>query len=116
MSIESDFRALLAADSAVAALVSTRIALNGAPQGADLPLIVYTSATTHDLGLDNTILGTGCTLSVQCWATTAAEAAAVADAVQTSVFAAGYVVTERASGFDPELELDAATLTVEWWA
>jgi hypothetical protein len=116
MTVETDFRALLAADASVAALVGTRIAQNGAPQGADLPLVVFTSSTTHDLGLDNTILATGVTLQVQCWALTAAAADAVADAVQTAVFGAGYVVTDRASGFDPELELDATMLTVDWWA
>lgn len=116
MSIENSFRTLLAADAGVAALAGTRIALNGTPQGTALPLIVFTASHNYDLGLDNTVLAHGCTLTVQCWAATGTEAEALGDAVQASVFAAGYVVTERSSGFDPELELDATMLTVDWWA
>ena len=46
MSVETDFRALLVAHTALTALVSTRISLNAAPEGSDFPLVVF--AATHD--------------------------------------------------------------------
>lgn len=115
MSIETDFRAALVADAAVAALVGTRVALNGVPQGADVPLVVFTSAHTYDRGLDDTILAHGCTLTVQCWAATGAQAEALGDAAMACAEGAGYVVIDRSSGFDPELQLDATMLTIEVW-
>lgn len=115
MSIETDFRAALVADSAVAAIVGTRVALNGVPQGADVPLVVFIAAHTYDRGLDNTILAHGCTLTVQCWADTGAQAEALGDAVMACAETSGLVVIDRSSGFDPELQLDATLLTIEAW-
>lgn len=120
MSVESDFRALLANDAGVASLVGDRIALNAVAQGAALPLIVFTVAHEPTLGLDNTVLAEQCTITVECWATTAVAAGAVADAVASAVEdatpARGAVVISRASAFEPEQGLDGVALSVDWWA
>jgi hypothetical protein len=119
MSVETDFRATLAAHSALTALVSTRIALNAVPEGSDAPLVVYACAHNRTLGLDKTLLADQCTLAVQCWGATAVQADAVADAVvgavATAAAAAGACVIDRESTFDAELGLDGVLLTVEWW-
>ena len=119
MSIETDFRALLAGHAPLAALVSTRIALNAVPEGASFPLVVF--ATSHDRqnGLDGTLLYDNCSIAVQCWADTAAIADAVADAVLAAVATApsarSATVSDRGTTFDPDLGADGVTLTVSWW-
>ncbi len=120
MSIESDFRAAMVAYAPLVALVGTRVALNAVPDGSAFPLVVYTALHDRTVGLDNSLLADRCTLSVQCWADTAAAAAATADAVIAAVAlapaSACAVVLDRAGTFDPETSLDGETLTVEWWA
>jgi hypothetical protein len=120
MSIESDFRALLAANAGVAALVSTRIAQNAVPAGSLMPLIVFGAVHDRTLSLDNTLQADRCQLVTQCWAETAVQADAVADAVVAAVAtapaAACAVVLERSASFDAEQDLHATELTVEWWA
>lgn len=120
MSIETDFRATLAAHAPLAALVGTRIALNAVPEGEDVPLVVYACAHDRTLGLDNSLLADQCAIQVDCWAATGTQAEQVADAVVAAVATApadsGACVLTRAPTHDPELGLDGVTLTVEWWA
>lgn len=120
MSIETDFRALLAGNAGVSALVGTRIALNAVPDGVAYPLVVFGAQHQRILGLDSSLLGVQATLIAMCWAQTPAQAEAVADAVVAAVAtapaAAGAVVLDRAGTYDDELGLDGVALTVEWWA
>lgn len=119
MSIETDFRALLAAHAPLTALVSTRIAQDAAPEGSALPLVVFSS--THDLtlSLSGSLQADQCSLAVQCWGSTGASAAAVADAViaavATAPSSANACVLSRATAHDPELGADGVPLSVEWW-
>lgn len=116
MSAETDMRALLVAHAPLTALVAGRVALNAVPENSAHPLVVFTTAQVPDLALDNTVLGTLVTHSVQCWGITSAAAQAVADAVRGALAAnANYVVLGEASAFDEELGLDAVQLTVERW-
>lgn len=122
MSVETDFRAALAAHAPLVALVDTRIAQDSVPEGSDYPVVVFGVNHARILGLDNSLLSDQCAIAVQCWANTAADAAAVADAViaaiaaSASAITAGSVVTERATTADPELGMDGVLLSVEWWA
>lgn len=120
MSIEADFRALLAGYAPLTSLVGTRIAQNAVPAGAVMPLVVFGGTHERTLGLDKSLLADKCTLIVQCWSETSVQADAVADAVvaavATSPAAAGAVVLDRSGSFDPEQDLHATELTVEWWA
>lgn len=120
MSIEADFRALLAAYQPLVALVGPRIVANAAPKGAPFPLVTFASNHAPTLGLDGTLLGNQCTLQVQCWGETAAQADAVADAVAAAVatapLEAGATVLDRSTAFDPDISKDGTTLAVEWWA
>lgn len=120
MSVETDFRATLAAHAPLVALVDDRIALNAVPEGQAAPLVVFACRHDRTLGLDNSLLADQCALDVQCWGTTAAQAAlvadAVVDAVATAAADAGACVLTRATTHDPELGLDGEILTVEWWA
>lgn len=120
MSIETDFRALLAGHAPLVALVGPRIAQNVVPQGAATPFVAFT--TQHDLthNLLSEVMADACTLSVQCWAKTSLEADAVADACVAAVAlahpTAGATVISRSGGYDDEVDLHATILQVEWWA
>lgn len=120
MSIETDFRALLAAHAPLAALVGNRIAQDAITEGATGALVVFSARHDPTLGLDNTVLADICTLAVQCWADTGAQAAAVAAAVKAAVATApadtGACVLDESTTHDPEIGLDGVLLTVEWWA
>ena len=116
MSAESDLRALLVAAPAITALVGTRIAADRIEQGAARPFIVFTrTATERTKGLDGTVHGVQAKFSLQCWADTRAAAEAVAEAVQTAIEAAFHTVADRSSAYEPELDLEAATLAIDWW-
>jgi len=120
VSAETALRALLAGNSAVAALVGTAVAHNAIRQGVPAPYVVFTCAHDPQLGLLSNLLADRCSFAVQCWGNTAGQAEAVADAVVAAVGTApaahGACITSRASGYDDETGLDATILSVEWWA
>lgn len=119
MSIEADFRALLAAYAPLTALVGPRIALNAVPESSAFPLVVFTAAHDRQMNVDGTLAYDICTLSVQCWSDTAAAADAVGDAViaaiATAPAARAAIVIDRNTTFDSDLGADGAQLTVSWW-
>lgn len=120
MSVETDFRALLAARTQLTDLVADRIALNAVPEGSIAPLVVFAVAHARLLDLFNVQHADQCSIEVQCWGNTAAQADLVADQVELAVAAApagrGACVLSRGSAFDEDLGLDGTTLQVEWWA
>ena len=120
MTIETSFRAVLAAYSPLVAVVGNRIAANAAPKDATFPLVVFASTHTPTHGLDGTLLASQCTLQVQCWGDTAVQADQVADlvtaAVATASASTGATVTSRSTSFDPDTGNDGTMLSVDWWA
>lgn len=120
MSIETDFRATLAAYGPLAALVGPRIVANAAPKGAPFPLVTFASNHNPTVGLDGTLLALQVSLQVQCWGETAAQADQVADAVVAALATAprdaGATLLDRSTAFDPDIQKDGTTLTIEWWA
>ncbi len=119
MTIETDFRALLAGYSALTALVGTRIAQDAVPEGAAFPLVVFAATHSPTYGLAGNLQADQCTLVVQCWASTGVSAAQVADAVvaaiATAPSSANATVLSRGTTHDPELGADGVQLDVEWW-
>lgn len=81
-SIHGAIRALLAADSAVVALVSTRIYPMQMPLDATLPAI-----TIHEIdGPENSITGHGYPrYQISCWSTTFSQAQTMKDAVKAAL-------------------------------
>jgi hypothetical protein len=120
MSAELEFRNLLTSHPGLAALVGTRIAEAAVPEGAVLPYVAFNSR--HDIthNLLGQVMSDEVQFTVQCWAESASAAAAVAAQVMLAVSSAdvqrGAVVLSTETAYDPELRLDAAILTVEWWA
>lgn len=114
MSVESDLRAALAGYAPLAAIAGTRIAINAMEQGAAPPFVVFSSSHQRDLGLDGTVLGDDVSIELQCWAATAVQASALADAVDAALRA----VTQaeplaRATGYDAETGLDVEVITAQ---
>lgn len=116
MSAETDLRALLIAAPAVVALVSQRIAADRMEQGSARPFIVFNrTGTQRSKGLDGTVHGVLVTLELQCWAESRAMAEAVAEAAQSAIEQAFHTVENRSAGFDSDLDLECALLTVQWF-
>ena len=116
MSLDTDLRALLVGNAGVTALVSTRIVQDRMEQGAGRPFIVFSRASTEFMnGLDGSVMGERVMFDVQCWADTRSSAEAVAGAVAAVLLADHRPVLSRTSGYDPDLDLEATLLSVEWW-
>lgn len=114
MSAESDFRAALLAHAPLVALVGQRIAQNAIEQGQPAPYITFTASHAPEYGMGGALLGDVVTIEAQCWAKTAVQAAQVADAATASLALVDAAPTQRATGYDPELGLDAIVLTSVW--
>lgn len=122
MSVESDFRAALAAYSALTTAVGVDgIALNALPQGHAYPAVEFVVQHSLDYGLNNTLMVNACNIAVRCWGNTAAEALSTASLVKAALAAsataqaADATVITEANGLDPEMGIDVYELTVEWW-
>lgn len=117
MSAETALQALLLADAAVAALVSTRIAADRMEQGADMPFVVYARTGTEPVAaISGQLLKSLVAIDVQCWADTRLAADNLADAVASAVRG---VTSQRVLGrqgvYDPDLDAHATVLAVSWW-
>lgn len=119
MSVETDFRALLAGAAGVTALVGNRIAQDAVPEGATYPLVVFATSHNRLTGLDGVLLTDQCSIAVQCWAIGASDASALGDAVVAAIATApsanGVTVLDRSTTFEPDLNLHGVVLTVDWW-
>lgn len=115
MNASTQLQALLLAAPAVTALCGTRIAADRMEQGAATPFLVYSGIAEPQRALDGSVHGTKTTFEIQCWASTRAAANALAYAVQDTLDAQHQYTTGPASGYDAELDLEAALLTCEWW-
>lgn len=117
MSAETELRALLVADSAVAALVATRVSADRAEQGAAMPFVVFARAATQPVQyLDGSVPISQVNLDVQCWAKTRAGADALADAVTSAIRGVPpQSVPGRAGVYDSDLDAHGTLLNVNWW-
>lgn len=113
MSAETALFTLLAASAGVGALVADRIYPDTAPQDVERPLVVYgRSGTDIERTIGGTVVATRTTLQVSCYADTRAGAEAVADAVDTALTTSAFDWVGRSGGFDPEVLVYVATVTV----
>ena len=93
---QQDLYALLTADSAVTALVGTRITPGIAQQGTAVPYITYTVVSTVNTGAINTSVKVAANTRIQinCWTDSPDESTALADAVEAAL-TTGYVIFRR---------------------
>ena len=124
MSIETDFRAAVLAHSPLAVLVGEGVALSAVGEGQSLPYIIYTVEHDPEHALDGAVVADTATITAQCWAATALDAVALADALAGAIDAHDSAsggnpacwVTGSGISYDAELGLDAKTLTITWLA
>lgn len=120
MSAEADFRALLAAHGPLAAVVGSAISQNGVPPNAVPPYVSFTAEHQREHTLQGELVDDTVTFTTICWARSAAEADQVADLVEQAIASAPAanlaIVLSRGTAFDPDLNLDATVLIVEWTA
>jgi len=117
VSAETALRALLIAAVPVTALVGQRIASDRIEQGAVRPFVVFSRTESAPLlGIDGTVYKTLVSIDIQCWADTRLDAEAVADAVTAAIRATTpQLVSGRSGGYDSDLDLEVASLSIEWW-
>lgn len=115
MNDADDFRAALVSYAPLTALVpAERISQNAADQSAEPPYIVFTAREVRSHGLANNLQATSYAVQVQCWGVSAAQADDVADEVEAALGVAFVICGTRTTAFDPQLDLDATVLTVDW--
>lgn len=117
MSAESACRAALLAAPAVVALVDQRIAIDRMEEGAAFPFIVLSrTASSMEYVLDGNLMGSECSMEIQCWADSHLAAAAVADAALQCINATlPNQVSGRSNAHDPDTDRSLVSLTVQWW-
>lgn len=116
MSASTDLRDLLVAASAVTALVGQRVRFERAEQGDALPYVVLTlSDVERDIALDGSVGGAKSIFQIACWSNKRVQADAIASAVVAACLADQRVVTGPASEYVPELDVEGAIVTVDWW-
>lgn len=116
MSAESELRAALVAHAPLLAVVpSARISINAVDPEADRPYIAFSKqGVQRDLGLDSTVLGTISTIDVQCIGVNQEQCIAVAALVLAALAAAGQPSRQGSAGYDPDNDLPAEVVTVDW--
>ncbi len=116
MSAKTDLLAALLAYAPLTTLVETNISADRIEQDAPRPFVVFTqTGQDKHRALDGSSHGTQTAIEVQCWGDTRTSADAVADAVEAALDALYQHATNRADGYDGDLDLEAAILSVDWW-
>lgn len=116
MSAESELYAALGGSAGLAALVSGRIWPDAIPEAEPLPAVVYTRASTNPITtIGGQVVAEEVRFALSAWSKTRTEAEAVADQVAAALVLAGNPYADRASGYDPETGLFAATVETDWW-
>ena len=116
MSSENSLRGLLLADAAVAALVGQRIKADRAEAGTVIPFVVFARSSTDPIvTLEGVLLAERVFFEIECWAHDRAQADAIADACADAIRGQGQDVSNRSATSDPELDLQASILSVEWF-
>jgi hypothetical protein len=117
MTAMADLRALLVADSGVTSLVAQRVRFERAEETDELPYVVLLLADTENTySLAGDLVAAKSVLQAQCWATSQVQAAAIAAAVSAVCLADRREVAGPAGEYVPDLGLEGAILTIDWWA
>lgn len=117
MSAETEAYAALKNDSAVAAIVGSRIYPDFVPQDKTLPAISLTVTDTDPVTTihSNTPVGYHVTMEAWCLSSSRASAEDLATKAVAALAGAGFVITNRVPEYDPEAEVWATVVTVMFW-
>lgn len=117
MSIESQLRTALAAYAPLVAVVPpARISIDAAAQGASRPYIAFSKQSeTIERGLDGIVHHQQARIDIQCIGKDREQALAVAGLVRVALDAAGQPSDGGGAGYDPDNDIEAEVVTVDWW-
>lgn len=121
MSAEATLRAELLAYAPLVALIGNRIAVDKVAQNTVRPFVVFTRPETETFTtLDGIEHARRIVFELQCWGDTRSSAEAVADTVEAALRAStrepnGIPIEDRAAAYDPDLDMEAVNLTIDWW-
>ncbi len=111
MSAERDLYAALSGASAVTDLIGSRIYPDARPEDDPLPAVVYQRRGTNPYPtIHGSVPAQEVSLEVWCGDVARPETEALADAVHSAATAAGFILNNRSSGFDPDTQTLFSTL------
>ncbi|MCK6401257.1 MAG: DUF3168 domain-containing protein [Sphaerotilus natans subsp. sulfidivorans] len=110
-SLHARIRTALLAHPPLVVLIGTRAAAHAAGEGWPMPYVIWSLTEQPDLGMSGQRLGATVTVQVECWATSALTASAIADAAVQALADLPAVVTSRTTGTDDDAAYDHDTVT-----
>lgn len=116
MSAEYDLRALLLdSQNLVAVVPAARISVDTAGVEQPRPYIVFSVQSGEPIfGLDNSLLAENITIDIQCIGVTRTNAIVVRELVKQALRDGGLPWSGTSSGFDPDADIEAEIITVNW--
>jgi len=118
MSLEAELWAALVAHAPLTAVVPPeRVSIDSVESDTARPYIAFSKQSeTKERGLDGTVHHHTMRMDLQCVGVNRSECIQVAELVREALDAAGQPADDGTAGFDPENEIEAEVVTVEWWA
>ncbi|RZI79483.1 MAG: DUF3168 domain-containing protein [Rubrivivax sp.] len=115
-SIEVDLRAALLASPTLVALVSGRVCIDEVPEDAPRPYIVFAKQSGNvDRGLDGKVHHETARIDIQCVGESRSQGIQLADLVREALEAVDQPPDDFAAGYDPENDIEAEVVSVDWW-
>lgn len=116
MTIGESIHSILTADTAVAAIVATRVYPLVIPQRSSLPAVTYQRVYGAPV---NDLAGAGekvhARVQVDCWATSYSTVRSLADAVNSALGGAGFLPINDMDDFDDEVPVFRVVLEFTTW-
>lgn len=116
MTAEETLYGILSTDSALAALVDTKIYKDIIPQPDELPAVVYSRTGTEPVQTIHGVSpGAFAQIQVQAWAKTRAMADSVAAAIVSALNDAGEMYTAKSALYDEETKCHGVSIDVQFF-
>ncbi len=117
MSAEHELRAALVAWAPLVAVVpAARISVDSVPPGTARPYIVFVKQrSVRHGGLDGSVHARQTSIDVQIVGSSREQALQVRDLVETALDAQDVPWEDNSSGYDPDTDVEAEVLSVDWW-
>ena len=116
MTAESELRALLLDNQALIATVpAPRISVDSVAVEQPRPYIVFSVQSGEPtFGLGNDLLAENITIDIQCIGVTRRNAVVVRELVKQALLDGGVPWSGTSSGYDPDADIEAEVITVNW--
>lgn len=116
MSAEVDLRAALLAWAPLVGLAAGGVWIDEVDEEAPRPYVVFTKQSSRvERGLDGSIHSEATRFDVQCVGEGREQSLALADLVRQALEAVDQPPEDFAAGYDPENDIEAEVVSVDWW-